>query len=283
MTSWLKHSATKPLPKKDSLFFETDSAGFCSQFNNYLYATLYAKSLKTRLYVNDTANSISIRYPLLRNTFVPVSDLSDVQFTDGQMLTASSIKNRVIPLRVFLSTVSPSNLRTAARSIFEWNDTLLEKMMKLVDHLPSEIDVAVHMRGGDKIITGEMRPLTVEQYVREVETYFRSSKKQSFNVFLMSDSPERIEEFTKKAPSSWKVHTLRSPISPGGHVQRLFNAAPARERMDSYLSFMAELYVAQRVPRIFCTFSSNVGRFLYLTADDRTNVVSIDEPKFVAF
>ena len=243
---------------------------------------MYAKSLKTRLYVNDTANSISIRYPLLRNTFVPVSDLSDVQFTDGQILTASSIKNRVIPLRVFLNAVSPSNLRTAARSIFEWNEALLEKMMKLVDHLPSEIDVAVHMRAGDKIITGEMRPLTVEQYVREVEAHFRSSKKHSFNVFLMSDSPERIEEFTKKAPSSWKVHTLRSPISMGGHVQRLFNAAPPRERMDSYLSFMAELYVAQRVPRIFCTFSSNVGRFLYLTADDRTTVVSIDEPKFVA-
>ena len=273
----------KPLPKKDSLFFETDSAGFCAQFNNYLYASLYAKSLKTRLYVNDTSNSLSIRYPLLRNTFVPVADLSDVQFTDGQILTASSMKNRVIPLRVFLSTVSPSNLRTAARSIFEWNDTLLEKMVKLVDHLPSEIDVAVHMRAGDKIITGEMRPLTVEQYVREVEAYLRSSKKQSFNVFLMSDSPERIEEFTKKAPSSWKVYTLRSPISMGGHVQRFFNAAPARERMDSYISFMAELYVAQRVPRIFCTFSSNVGRFLYLTADDRTTVVSMDEPKFAAF
>jgi Alpha-(1,6)-fucosyltransferase N- and catalytic domains len=282
MTSWLSKSTFKPIPKKDSFMFETTAAGFCSQFNNYLYATLYAKSYNSRLYVNDTTNAVSVRYPLIQNTFAPVPDISDVQFTSSQILTATTLKNRVIPMREFLAKVSVITLRATAANTLTWKTSLLETIQPFVSEVTADIDVGVHIRGGDKITTGEMKAIPIEQYLQQVTLYQKKIKKEKMNVFLMSDSPERIKEFTSKKDASWTIHTLRSPLSIGGHKQLDFNAAPNRLRMDSYLYFMAELYVMQQVAHVVCTFSSHVGRFLFLTITDDTTIVSIDDAKFVA-
>ena len=256
--------------------FETDATGFCLQFNQYLYSALYAKSQGQRLYVNDTTNAVSIRYPLIQNTFAPVADLSDVQFRDSQLLTATSLKNRVQPMREFLSRVTPDILRVSASEILTWNNGLLEKIQPLLDEVKAELDIGVHMR------TNAMKPVPVEKYLEQVRAFQTKSKKAALNVFLMSDSPELLQEFTKKKHSSWAIYTLRSPLLMGGHKQLQFNAAANRVRMDSYLYFVAELYTMQQIPHIICSLSSNVGRFLYLTVADDTTVVSIDLPKFVA-
>jgi hypothetical protein len=276
MTSWLTKSAFKPVPKKDSFMFETDANGFCLQFNQYLYATLYAKSQGHRLYVNDTTNAVSVRYGLIQNTFARVTDLSDVQFRDSQLLTATSLKNRVQPIRDFLSKITPDILRVSASEILNWNSGLLEKIQPLVDEVKAELDIGVHMR------TNTMKPIPVEKYLQEVRNYQDKSKKKVLNVFLMSDSPELIKDFTKKKHPSWAIYTLRSPLLMGGHKQLEFNAAPNRVRMDSYLYFLAELYTMQQIPYIICNLGSNVGRFLYLTVADDTTVVSMDLQKFVA-
>jgi hypothetical protein len=273
MTSWLGRSAFKPVPKKDSFMFETEATGFCLQFNQYLYSALYAKSQGHRLYVNDTTNAVSIRYPLIQNTFAPVADLSDVQFRDSQLLTATSLKNRVQPMREFLARVTPETLRAAAGGILAWNKDLVEKIQPLI--VTAKIDVGVHMR------TNLLKPVPVEKYLQEVRNYQDKTKKKTLNVFLMSDSPELLQDFTKKKHPSWAIYTVRAPLTAGGHKQIDFNAAPNRLRMDSYLAFLAELYSMQRAPHVICNFGSNVGRFLYLTVADGTTVVSIDQAQFV--
>ena len=72
-------------------------------------------------------------------------------------------------------------------------------------------------------------------------------------------------------------------MSVNGQVQREFNAANSRTRMNAYMNFIAELVSIQRAEHIVCSFSSNVGRFLYLTAEDYTSVASVDIPKFIPF
>jgi len=255
MTSWFRQTA-KPLPKKDSLLFETDEAELCSQFNRYLYATLYARSINTRLYVNDTPNAVSIRYPLIQNTFVALTDLSGVKFVDTPLLTATSIGHRVIPMRVFLNTVPVQKLRTEARALFAWNPSLLDK----INPLTAKLDVGVHM----------LKSIAVDQYIREVERYQLSTKKERLNVFVMSDSPEAIQEFSAKA-KGWTVLSIRPPFST--------SSSPQRQRMDSYLHRCGELYTIQNAAHIISAFSSQVGRFLYLTTD---SVVSMDDKVFTA-
>jgi hypothetical protein len=108
MTSWLKLNVTKPIAKKSSFLYETTEGGFCSQFNQYLYAVLYAGKEGIPLNVNDTVNAVSMRYPLIKNTFVTPSEIS---FTDSQVISATSLKKRDVAIRQFLNNIPVDQLR----------------------------------------------------------------------------------------------------------------------------------------------------------------------------
>jgi len=114
--------------------------------------------------------------------------------------------------------------------------------------------------------------------VRAVKKIQGDSKKETLDIFLMSDSANAIAEFKKKADASWNIYSLPSTLpNPDGHLQSQFNKAAPRARMAAYHTFMAELLVMQSITDIICTFSSNVGRFLYYTVEFPERVLSLDE------
>ena len=227
-----------------------------------------------KLYVNDTSNAVSLRYPLIKNTFAGVTG---VEFTDTTIPTAKSLTKLQGDLRVFLSKVEKKQFRKVAREILIWNPTLLQSISS---KLTANVDVGVHIRAGDKIMTRESNDIPLDIYVRAVKKYQETSKKATLNVLVMTDSSQRLEEFKKKKDPSWTIVNIAYPRSINGHNQRDFNAATRQQRMNDYLDFMAELALMQKVPHIICTFTSHVGRFLYLTADDTTSIVSVDIPTF---
>jgi hypothetical protein len=280
MTSWIREPPKKPI-EKNSFLFETTEAGFCSQFNNYFYSALYAMSSKLPLYVNDTVNAVSIHYPLIKNTFVPLTNLT---FTDTTVVSATSLIKKSGAQKVagtllaFLNNLEKSRFRQMAREILVWNPALLEKIKRL--DTSANIDLGIHMRGGDKIVTGESANISVDTYINAARKYQRDSGKTTLTIFVMTDSSQRLEEFKRKKDASWTIVTIRYPPDLIGHTQRDFNAATSQKRMTGYLEFIRELVVMQSAPHIICTFSSNIGRFLYLTADDTTTVVSVDMPVF---
>jgi len=273
MTSWIKELPQKPV-EKTSLSFDTTDGGFCAQFNNYLYSFVYAQSMNMKLYVNDTSNAVSLRYPLIKNTF---GDVSGVEFTDTIIPTAKSLTKLQGDLRVFLSKIEKEKFRKVAQEIFVWNPTLLQSISS---KLIPDVDVGVHMRAGDKIITRESNDVPVDNYIKAVKKYQETSKKATLRVLVMTDSSARLEEFKQKKDPSWTIVNIAYPTSINGHNQRDFNSATRQKRMSDYLDFMAELVVMQKVEHIVCTFSSHVGRFLYLTADDTTSIVSLDRAAF---
>lgn len=272
MTSWIKTGMPAKPVGKTSLLFETTDAGFCSQFNNYYYSVIYAKSEKMPLYVNDSLNAVSIRYPLIQNTFMNTG----ARFTDGQVAEAISLKKRAPQLRTFLNGVKNFD---DAKDILAWNPGMLNQIDTVLSRVKvPEIDVGVHIRAGDKAV--ESKPVPVDTYIQSVKAFQKRTKKDELTVFVMTDSANSLEEFKRKKDPSWTIFTVRSPTDVNGHVQRDFNAATRTFRMNAYLEFVAELYLMQQVPYVVCTFSSNVGRFLFLTANEV--VVSVDEPKFIA-
>ena len=279
MTSWIKELPRKPI-EKTSFLYETTQAGFCSQFNNYFYSAMYASAKDTPLYVNDTSNAVSLRFPLIKNTFVP---LRNVTFTDTNLLSAASLlakstsQKNAGALQMFLANVDRSQFRKVARQILVWEPSLLESIHS---RLVPDVDVGVHMRAGDKIMTRESTDIPVETYIKALKKYQETSKKAALRVLVMTDSANRLEEFKKKKDPSWTIVNIAYPTNVNGHNQRDFNEAPRQKRMNDYLDFIAELVVMQKARHIVCTFSSNVGRFLYLTADDTTSVVSVDMPAF---
>lgn len=264
MTSWIKYNGVKPIGKpveKNSFLLETTDAGFCSQFNSYVYALLYARSQKAPLYVNDSINAVSIRYPLIQNTFVK---MADVQFTDVQIPTATNLKKRTAQLRAF---VNDASIDDSVKEILNWTPGIRSEMEGILDTsaLPSTFDVGVHIRAGDMALERKLVP--VDTYIEALRDFQKKAKKNTLDVFLMTDSSQSLEEFKRKKEPSWNIFTLRYPTDRMGHTQRDFNALPTRQRMNAYIDFVTELYVMQQIPYIVCTLSSNVGRFLVLTAD----------------
>lgn len=269
MTSWLK---TGPAKKKEEdavkpFLFETDDGGLCSQFNAYLYAMAYSVAEKAPLLVNDTANVISLRFPLIKNTFV---NPTSVTFTDTNLLSSISLKRRRQALATYILGLTPAHLREAGRNILQWNEDALQPTLDV-----SGIDIGVHIR---TFGVNEPKNAPIEQYVKAIQAVQKISKKTALTVFVMSDSVQRLEEFKQKKDKSWRIVTAGTPPNLGAHSQRDFNAAPPRARMAAYKEFLGELQVMQQLPQIICSFSSNVGKFLYLTTD--ANVVSVDQTVF---
>ena len=274
MTSWLKQGPAKKKEEVEKHFlFETSDTGFCAQFNAYLYAALYSEVEHIPLMVNDTVNAVSIRYPLIRNTFQPIPSIS---FTDTNLLTAISLKKRRALLMNSISAMKSVVMRNFGRELFQWNPSVVQTPTLDV----SGIDVGVHLR---TFQSNEGKNPTIEQYIKAIQSYQKTSKKTTLRVFVMTDSSQRLEELIRKKDPSWTLKTISNPTNITGHSQRDFNASPSRIRMNAYMEFLAELQAMQKIPTIICTFSSNVGKFLYLSTSNATNIVSIDEPAFAAF
>lgn len=271
MTSWIRVPPMKR-PEQKGLFFETSDAGFCTNFNQYLYGFIYSLNEDKPLYIYDYANPVAINYPLIKNTFV---DISGVTYTDGMMASVSSIR-RVMP-RVMenVRAMPMPTVRAIAQRIFQWNESILTTLKGIIGQsLPKSFDLGIHIRVGDRITTRDKRSIPVQDYVNAAKKF----KKDDMSIFLMSDSVNAIAEFKKKADPSWKIYTLPSSLpNPDGHLQAQFNRAPSRARLAAYHSFMAELLVMQSIPEIISTFSSNVGRFLYYTVEYPERIISLDQ------
>jgi hypothetical protein len=282
MTSWIQAPPRKKVVEK-SYFFQTNDSGFCSNFNQFLYAYVYTQSLSRTLEVYDMANAVSINFPLINNTF---GDISGVVYKDSMSANATNLRRDNFTLRSYLermenaSKTSAESLRAVAQRIFQWNPSLITTIQEILSsaNLPGEFDLGVHIRVGDKITTGEAKPIALDNYIRAVKSFQASSKKDTLAIFLMSDSLNVISEFKKKSDSSWKIYTLPPALpNPDGHVQNQFNISPSRVRLAAYNTFMAELLVMQSISNIVCTLSSNVGRFLYYTVEHAENILSLDE------
>lgn len=266
MTSWIKQAPAKK-KEEDAIrpfLFETTDSGFCGQFNAYLHSVLFSISEDVPLVVNDSVNSVGIRYPLIQNTFVKIPSVS---FTDANILTAINLKKRQLPVMTFVQNMSNTRLRTMGQEVFKWNPAILQDTLDA-----SGFDVGVHIRtyqGTDR------KNATIEQYVNAIQSYQKSSKKAKLQIFVMADSFQRLEEFRRKKDASWTIKTIGNP-APGGHSQRDFNAMPSRARMAAYLEFVGELQLMQKMPQIFCSLSSNVGKFLFVSTE--TNIIAVDVP-----
>jgi len=273
MSSWAANRQPIKLTKKDSLLLETTNGGFCDNFNRYLYAVLYAASLKTPLNVNDSLNAVSPKFHIIQEAFEPVDTVTIV---DSQLASATSLNKRAAAIRLLLNTTTPETLRQAAIAVFRWKESLVDTIQLYLNNIPEKqaIDVAVHIRVGDKPTRSRI-PLT--QYHDAVTAFQKKSGRSSMAVFVMSDSTEAFEKFKTAASPSWTIYSIPSVMeSEKGHNQREFNTSSPSKRLNAYYQFMAELYTAQQAAHIVCTHTSNVGRFLYLTAPSSTTFESLD-------
>jgi len=276
MTSWIRANPQRTTTIERALFFETNAAGLCANFNQFLYAYAFAEAEGKPLTVYDMNNSISPSFALIKNSF---ADISGVVFVDGMPAIATSLRRNMNRVMERVQALPLETLRTTAQRIFQWNAQILPQVRTIYDKaaLPAAFDLGIHIRAGDKITTREMTAISIDKYIAATKKYQTDSDLDELHIFIMTDTIPLRAAFIKKADPSWKIHYLPTPLpQPEGHIQAVFNASPQRLKMPAYTYFMAELIIMQSIPDILCTLSSNVGRFLYYTVDHSDGIMSLD-------
>lgn len=260
MSSWL---AQAPKKRQDPIVFSTSEAGFCSQFNDYLYHFILAKKKAQKLFLVDQR-----RYPFYNSFLLP----PNVELASTPPLNVSSYAKQILAT---LSTMTNEQIRAEAAELFRLSPAFAQQIAAERAKYAFSFDVGVHIRSGDKITTGEMRAIPIEAYAAEIR---KSSPKR---VFVMTDNPGLRETLKGLLGAGVEVFSLefKSPCATA-HDQGTFNLAPKAEKQEAYLQFMTELNIMQEIPRIVCTLSSNVGRYLYVTAKDVGGFKSLDVPAY---
>lgn len=259
MTSWQGNAPLKKLIANDKFYCKTSTSGYCSNFFNFFMSYLFAKMKKKTLYLYDTRNNISKEYHLILDTF---QQIPGIEYTPMAGFTLHQIHTK--EMMDYFDHLPQEILSKEAKDIFRFSSKTQKEIDTLRKGLP-QFDCGVHVRTGDKITTGEMQAIALERYIEEIESYQKTIKKESFTLYLMTDSQDVIQ-FFKNKNKSWTIITLPSPTAfSKGHDQPTYNTLPTETKRRAFYHFLAEMQILQECPHTICTFSSNIGRFLNLT------------------
>lgn len=286
MSSW---SGTRQFAQakkiQDSVsFFQTTEGGFCSNFNLLFLAYSIAVKNSSPLYVHDFPNSVGQTFPLLQTI---LKDNSTLKYLKDIPANSNPLDSKKLSSQ-FVSSTNLQTLRRMARDLFFYNGDTQEKIISGIKGAGLErtvFDVGVHMRSGDKITTGEMKQIPISDYVNALSNYSRRLGKSKLSVFVMTDNMRLFEDLKRLSPSTWSFTTLQSfsPYAANGHTQDSFNALSFSVRQELFYQFLTELHILQNTPNLIVTYSSNVGRFLYLTSrfqHTADSIVSLDVPEW---
>jgi len=266
MSSWGTQAPRKRIGN-DAIVFVATEAGFCSQFNTYLYHVILAKKEKQKMFLID-------KYSALKDSFLQRSFLLP-SMVEPISAVPENVKSYAKQILSILSNMTPEQIRAEAANLFRLSPSLSQQISaERAKYDFPLFNVGVHIRSGDKITTGEMGFIPIEKYAAEIRRHSPKS------VFVMTDSPSLHEALKMILEPSIQVYGLefKSPCST--HDQGVFNLAPKAAREEAYVQFMTELSIMQEIPRIVCTLSSNVGRYLYVTAKDVSGFKSLDVPVY---
>jgi len=275
MTSWLRVQRKIGSNEREKAYtFEvTNTEGFCSQFNNYLYSYVTAVNNGRNLYVFDKTNAISPSFPLLKSTFISPAE---VKFTDTSMpLFPKLTSGQIYPIT---KNMPFATLKAHAKKLFEVRPEILAECNKLIENYPllENYDVGIHIRSGDKVTKSNV---PIERYIAALKLFQKTSGLDEMSVFVMTDSYGLFESLRASADPSWTLYTIDSREQTGyNHAE--FRQLPVRNKQAAYIKFLSELLIMRNINTVICTLSSNVGKWLYVNIKDDAMFKSLD---FIAY
>ena len=278
MTSWIhtpRIKKTEEGPKVRDYFLTVEGGDFASYYVSLFNAHVFSNVNGRALHIYDKSNPISVSYSILKEAFEPVPNVSYV----SEMMTGVTVlAGRSDPrYATVLPRLSKESLRLAATTVLTWSPALLEKVQAtLADRrLPDEFDVGVHIRQRNRFDT--LRAPGAAAYVGAVEDYARRLKRNNLSVFVLSTDPADFAEFQRLAPTSWTLFQVQPNVSTiRGSNLTSFNRQNSAIKLNAYVEHVSELYCMQRAAHVISTLSTDVGRFLYLTATEPVAFRSLD-------
>lgn len=290
MTSWNNSGRGYAQVKKmasPAMYFEPTQGGFCSNLNMLFYSYLHAVKQSEILYVHDHPNAISDRFPLFESILKVNSSIIYMKEVPKE---SKRIEYKDILNTPGLISMPFARMKTLARDLFSYNGDTQGKILDRIRQQSLErtvFDVGVHIRSGDKITTGEMKKVSIQDYITAIQTFQQRLGKSNLKIFVMTDNMSLFAELQMKSPTTWSFTTLQEPsiYTLSGHVQSQFNSLSTEKKTELFYQFLTELHIMQNIPNLVVSFSSHIGRFLYLTSrlvTTKENILSVDVPEWSA-
>ena len=284
MTSWIR--VQPPLKKRSEdgsvatetgkpLFYATNDEDAPTQFLNFFYAHLYARSVGLPLAVYDRVNPVSVTTGLFKDTFY---DISGVTYVDAQLPRATPIARRAAQVAAHVRDLKRDDLAEEAQVFFELNDAAGARVREHLkaNGFPREFDVGILFQNGDAVGVGAARGVYVQNYLAALRGFQARAGLTSLRVFLVSTDANFTFELKKLADPAWTIYSL-----PPTRVAMAVGSAPTqRMRQEAFTQTLAELVVLQNVPAVIGRMGSSLGKILALTREEPASFLALEGGRF---
>jgi hypothetical protein len=261
------------------LYYVTNDDNVYTQFLNFFYTHLYARSTGAHLVVYDRVNPVSVVTGLFKDTFY---DVSGVQYVDAHQARATPVSRRAAAIAAHVRGLKREDMAEEAQLFFELNEAAgghVREHLK-ANGFPREFDVAVLFQEGDAVGAGGAggRGLGVQQVLAALRGFKARGELTALRIFLVSSDATFTAELKKQADAGWTVYSL-----PPTRVAMAVGSAPSqRMRQEAFTQQLAELVVLQNAPAVVGRMSSSLGRILALTREEPASFLALDGGKFSA-
>lgn len=151
----------------------------------------------------------------------------------------------------YASIVSNMNLKEiqkAAGSVMIYDNSLNQTVVRTLEKagIRAAFDIGIHLI---KNPSGPDLGL-FKKYASLIKTFQAKAKKDTLNIYIMSDSYSEVSHFNTYCDSSWKIVSL--------------SKTPAKDEDAAFVQTMADVQIMTAVPNLILDFSRPVDRFIYL-------------------
>ncbi len=233
---------------------------FCDQVHESFHKKY---NFKIRTEIPFKKNSIRMLYVIIYKWFHGIDFLTyDVfdSFFNTPYLKVNDF--HIEPLEI--SGKASEASRNLVDMVWRFNPSTAQDIEKIIEslNLPSKY-VAMHIRGGDKIIEKYMHGdlLDIDVYIKKIEKINKDVK----NIFVFTDDYLNIEKLKIKRPQ-WNVFTLCEK-DEHGYFNHEFNLLSWDKRKKQLLKLFANIEIIARSDIFFGTATANPYLFLALKMD----------------
>ena len=160
--------------------------------------------------------------------------------------------------------------------------TLTPYIMDKITQQISDIDlpnnyIFMHIRRGDKL-KHEAKFIAFDKFItKHIELNQRIK-----NIFIASDDYNTIQQAKKYLMDNNLDYNIYNIVNSSntGHNTHYRNCYKQFFSEEEFVKYMTELEIARLSNHVYCTYSSNVGRYIALLKEDLKKITSLDKEEW---
>lgn len=238
MSSWII-AKSRPTKKKPSVtkYHDTDSSpDVFSMYLSFVGSYIYSQKL------GETCN-VWNENGLLKSTLKVNPQV--------KYLTEKPEEAIVLSDKDYLGFVSQlkfKEIQKIAGSVISYDTVLNQTVIRFLEKagIRAIFDIAIHL---DKDPSGPNLAL-LKKLAASLKTYQAKLKKDTLNVYIMSDNYSTVTHFQTYCEPSWKITSLSKTLP--------------KDSDNAFIQAMAEVQIMTAVPALILDFEKSIDRFIYL-------------------